>query len=69
MLNSLDILGLDFASTNDLLKFLRNYAIEATKEQLEDFLEIVDSKLKGKITEEQLKWIVEGLESRKGEYK
>jgi hypothetical protein len=36
---------------------------------LEDFLEIVDSKLKGKITEEQLKWIVEGLESRKGEYK
>ena len=45
MLNSLDVNAHEFVSTNDILKFLRNYAIEATKEQLKDFLEIVDSKL------------------------
>jgi hypothetical protein len=69
VLHSLDIHGHDFVSTDDILKFLRNYAIEASKEQLKDFLEIVDSKLEGKITLEQLKWIVEGLEDGKGEYR
>jgi hypothetical protein len=42
----------------DVVKFLISYAIEATIEQVGDFLEIVDSRLTGKITLEQLRWIV-----------
>jgi len=36
---------------------------------LEDLLEIVDSKLQGKINLDQLKWVIEGFESKDRQYR
>jgi hypothetical protein len=52
----------------DLQKYLKNYGVEAGLRQVEKLVEVVNYTLDGRVTEEQLKWTVEGFENKNKTY-
>lgn len=52
----------------DLYHFLKNYGFDVNLRQVEKLVEVVNCNLDGKITEEQLRWTVEGFEAKDRAY-
>lgn len=51
----------DWVTGEDVFKFMKNYGVNVTLRQVEKLIEVLNFKMDGKLTEEQLKWTVEGL--------
>jgi Ca2+-binding EF-hand superfamily protein len=61
VLSTIDGNGHEWICCEDLFKFMKNYQLEVNLRQVEKLVEVINSTLNGKITEEQLRWIVEGF--------
>lgn len=48
----------NYASAEDLLKFMKNFGFDVNLRQVEKLAEVISCSLDGKITEEQLRWII-----------
>lgn len=48
----------NYACAEDLLKFMKNYGFDVSLRQVEKLAEVINCNLDGKITEEQLRWII-----------
>lgn len=48
----------DWICTEDIYKFMKNYGFDADFRQIEKLVEVLNYKLNGKLTKEQLKWTV-----------
>lgn len=47
--------------SEDLLKFLKNYGMDVGLRQVEKLMEAINYNLDGKISEQQLAWVLEGF--------
>lgn len=54
--------------TEDLFKFMKNYGFDANFRQIQKLVEVINFNAEGKVTEDQLKWTVEGLEGKDKSY-
>jgi hypothetical protein len=54
--------------SEDLFKFLKNYGFDVGLRQVEKLMEAINYNLDGKISEQQLAWILEGFESKNKAY-
>lgn len=60
-MNSLDGLNRGWIVTDDLFKFMKNYDIDVSERQVKELVGNYDSDMNGKITMNELLWIIEGL--------
>jgi hypothetical protein len=51
-----------------LFKFLKNYGFDVNLRQVEKLVEVINSSLDGRISEQQLSWTVEGFETKNKSY-
>jgi hypothetical protein len=58
----------NYACAEDLLKFMKNFGFDVSLRQVEKLAEVINCNLDGKVTEEQLRWIIEGFESTNKAY-
>lgn len=68
VMQALDGHGHGWVCGEDLQKYLKNYGVEAGLRQVEKLVEVVNYTLDGRVTEEQLKWTVEGFENKNKTY-
>ena len=47
---------------------MKNFGFDLNLRQVEKLVEVLDFNMQGKLTEEQLKWTVEGLEGKDKSY-
>lgn len=64
VMNSLDGNNRGYIVTDDLFKFMKNYDIDISERQIKELVGNYDCDLNGKISLNELLWIIEGLENR-----
>jgi Ca2+-binding EF-hand superfamily protein len=68
VLAALDLHGHGWVCAEDLFIFMKNFGIDVTIRQVEKLVEVVNCNSDGKITSQQLRWTVEGLENKSKTY-
>ena len=58
----------NWVCAEDIYKFMKNFGFDLNLRQVEKLVEVLDFNMQGKLTEEQLKWTVEGLEGKDKSY-
>ena len=58
----------NWVCAEDVYKFMKNFGFDLNLRQVEKLVEVLDFNMQGKLTEEQLKWTVEGLEGKDKSY-
>lgn len=61
---ALDAHGHQWVCGEDILSFLKNYGFDVGLRQIQKLVEVVNCSFDGKITEEQLRWTIEGFENK-----
>lgn len=64
----MDVHGHQWVSGEDIVNFLKNYGFDVGLRQIEKLVEAINCSFDGKITEEQLKWTIEGFENKNKTY-
>ena len=68
VVQAMDQHGHGWVSGDDLFVFLKNYGVEVTVRQVEKLVQVINCSLDGKVTEDQLRWTVEGFENKGRDY-
>jgi Ca2+-binding EF-hand superfamily protein len=61
MILSIDSNRHDWVCAEDIYKFMKNHGFDVDNRRVEKLVEVLNYQADGKITQEQLKWTVEGL--------
>lgn len=69
VMNSLDGNNHGWIVTEDLYKFMKNYDIDVTEKHMKELLGHYDCDMNGKISMEELTWVIEGFENRDHPYR
>ena len=63
VMGAMDRHGHGWLCVEDFRTFMKNYGLDVTERQVEKLAEIINYSLDGRVTQQQMKWVVEGLES------
>ena len=51
----------DWVCAEDLEKFMKNFGYHITLKQVQKLVEVMKSSMDGKVSEQQMQWVIEGL--------
>lgn len=69
VMNCLDVEKRGWVTLNDIYKFLRGFDVEVSLQNVAGLISICDNNYDGKVTFQELQWLVEGLEKSDGLYR
>lgn len=61
VLLAIDCNSHDWICSEDIFKFMKNYGFDVTLRMVEKLVEVINYSMNGKITQEQLRWTIEGF--------
>jgi Ca2+-binding EF-hand superfamily protein len=69
VMNALDVENRGWITVSDLHKFVENYGVNLSEDYVCKLINVYDYDINGKISLEELEWLIEGLERSNGSYR